>query len=343
VEVGVYTQPAVDRKEPTARTAAAPPHESALIAEPTPEDLDAGVLEERRVPKVVPRVEALTTDELRMQAPPRQRYPVRLRRALGELWRSRELVVSLVERDLRVRYKQAVLGVFWAVLAPILTMVLFTIVFGRIARLVPAGVPGPVFFYSVLVPWSLFQSATSFATNSIIANAPIIRKVYCPREVFPIAGIFSSFADFLVSAVILLGFLLAFEFWPTWAWLSVIPLLAVELMLLGVITLLFSGAVAYFRDMRYLTPSFLQVLLFLSPIAYPMERVERVLGDSPLADLYPYLNPLVPILDGFRRALVYGEWPMWGPLGAAAVVSAVLLGLAYSWYKRLDGYLADVI
>jgi ABC-2 type transport system permease protein/lipopolysaccharide transport system permease protein len=252
-------------------------------------------------------------------------------------------VVSLVERDLRVRYKQAVLGVFWAVLAPILTMVLFTIVFGRIARLVPAGVPGPVFFYSVLVPWSLFQSATSFATNSIIANAPIIRKVYCPREVFPVAGILSSFADFLVSAVILLGFLLAFEFWPTWTWVSVIPLLAVELMLLGAITLLFSGAVAYFRDMRYLTPSFLQVLLFLTPIAYPLERVERVLGDSLLADLYPYLNPLVPIMDGFRRALVYGEWPMWGPLGVAAVVSALLLGVAYYWYKRIDGYLADVI
>jgi ABC-type polysaccharide/polyol phosphate export permease len=330
----------VEQRERTERA----PRQGALEPEVTEEDLESGVLDEHRVPKVVPRVAALTTDELKIQSPPRQRYPVKMRRALAELWAGRELIHSLVERDLRVRYKQALLGVFWAVLSPLLTMVLFSIVFGRLAGLVPEGVPGPIFYYSVLVPWTLFQSATSFSTNSIIANAPIIRRVYCPREVFPVAGIFSSMADFVVSSVILVGMLFAFGYWPTWTWFAVFPLLAVELVLLAGLTLFFAGAIAFFRDMRYLTPSFLQVLLFLTPIAYPLSKVTEAAGaDSTFAKIYPYINPLVPVMDGFRRALVFDQWPMWAPLGSAALVGVVTLTLAYRWYKRIDGYLADVI
>jgi ABC-type polysaccharide/polyol phosphate export permease len=320
------------------------PHEGAIIDEPTPEDLESGALEEHGVPEHIPRVKALTTEELATSAPARQRYPVSIFASLKELWRARELIQSLVERDLRVRYKQALLGVFWAVLAPILTMVLFTIVFGKIAGLAPDDVPGPVFFYSVLVPWSLFQAATSFATNSVIANAPIIRKVYCPREVFPIAGIFSSMADFLVSFVILVGFLVVFGYPPYWTWLALIPLVFVELLLLAALTLVFSGTIAYFRDMRYLTPSILQILLFLTPIAYPLSKFTEAAGeDSFLAQAYPYINPLVPIMDGFRRTLIDHQWPDWGPLGVAATVGAILLASAYLWFKRIDGYLADVI
>ena len=323
--------------------------EGDLVQEPGPEDLETGVLEERRVPRVIPKVEPRTTEELPSEAPARQRYPVKVRRSLAELWRSRELLTGLVERDLRVRYKQAILGVFWAVLNPLLTMVLFTLVFGHIAKVAPAlNVPYPVFAYSALVPWALFQSATNYSVNAIIANAPIVRKIYCPREVFPIAAVMSSFADFLISFVILFGMIFAFEQTrqPDLAWLAVIPLLLVMTILMLALAMFFSGAIAYFRDIRYIVPSVLQALLFLTPIAYPLSKITSLslFQDHPLlVKAYVYLNPLVPIMDGFRRALVYGRWPMWGPLTSAALISAVALALAYWWYKRIDGYLADVI
>jgi ABC-type polysaccharide/polyol phosphate export permease len=334
------------------------PHDGVLIDEPGPEDLEDGVLEERRVPRVIPRVEPRTTEDLAVGAPPKQRYPVGMGRALRDLWGARELVLGLVERDLRVRYKQALLGVFWAVLNPLLTMVLFTFVFGNVARFskTTGGVPYPLFAYAALVPWSLFQSATNYSINSIIANAPIVRKIYCPREVFPIGAVISSSADFLISMAILFIMCFAYGFFPTWTWLALIPLLIVLWMLMLALALFFSATVAYLRDVRYVVPSVLQALLFLSPIAYSLNTLRNRVGlfhDHPLVvTIYKFVNPLAPILDGFRRALVgtakghgvaHTQWPEWGPFLTAAAVSAVALGAAYWWYKRRDGYLADVI
>jgi len=325
------------------------PHDGLLIEEPSPEDLDEGVLEERRVPRVIPRVEPRTTEDLPTRAPPKQRYPVSVRRSLANLWGARELVLGLVERDLRVRYKQAILGVFWVVLNPLLTMVLFTFVFGKLARFSAGtgGVPYPLFAYSALVPWSLFQAATNYSINAIIANAPIVRKIYCPREVFPIAAVLSSSADFLISMSILFIMSFAFGYFPTVVWLALIPLLAVMFMLMLALALFFSATVAYFRDVRYVVPSILQALLFLSPIAYSLDTLTQrvaLFREHPLLlDIYQYVNPLAPILDGFRRVLAYHQWPDWGPLAVAAGVSFLGLGFAYWWYKRRDGYLADVI
>jgi ABC-type polysaccharide/polyol phosphate export permease len=325
------------------------PHDGVLIGEPGPEDLEEGVLEERRVPRVIPRVEPRTTEDLATAAPSKQRYQVGMGRALRDLWGARELVLGLVERDLRVRYKQAILGVFWAVLNPLLTMVLFSFVFGHLAKFSngTGGVPYALFAYSALVPWSLFQAATNYSINSIIANAPIVRKIYCPREVFPIAAVISSSADFLISMLILFLMSFSFGYFPTWSWLALFPLLAVLFILMLALALFFSATVAYFRDVRYIVPSVLQALLFLSPIAYSLQtltsRVELFREHPLLLSIYQYVNPLAPILDGFRRALTAGQWPAWGPLGVAAAVSTAGLAAAYWWYKRRDGYLADVI
>ncbi len=325
------------------------PHEGHLIAEPGPEDLDEGVLEERRVPRVIPRVEPRTTDDIAIEAPTRQRYPVKMGHALRSLWGARELVLGLVERDLRVRYKQAALGVFWAVLNPLLTMVLFSFVFGNLAKFsnTTDGVPYPLFAYSALVPWSLFQSATNYSVNSIIANAPIVRKIYCPREVFPIGAVISSSADFLISMAILIVMSIAYGYYPTWTWLAMIPLLAVLWVLMLALALFFSATVAYFRDVRYIVPSVLQALLFLTPIAYSMQTLQQrvpFFQDHPNAiTVYKFVNPLAPIIDGFRRALAYDQWPDWGPFAVGAALSVLALALSYWWYKRRDGYLADVI
>ncbi|MFL5798040.1 MAG: ABC transporter permease [Actinomycetota bacterium] len=332
-----------------ARMVVTAPHDGVLVGEPGPEDLEEGVLEERRVPRVIPRVEPRTTDDLATAAPPKQRYPIGMGRALADLWGARELVLGLVERDLRVRYKQAILGVFWAVLNPLLTMVLFSFVFGHLAKFSKGtgGVPYALFSYSALVPWSLFSAATNYSINSIIANAPIVRKIYCPREVFPIAAVLSSSADFLISMLILFLMSFGFGYFPTWEWLALFPLLAVLFVLMLALALFFSATVAYFRDVRYIVPSVLQALLFLSPIAYSLQtltsRVALFREHPLLLSIYQYVNPLAPILDGFRRALTAGEWPAWGPLGVAAAVSSAGLALAYWWYKRRDGYLADVI
>jgi len=226
-------------------------------------------------------------------------------------------------------------------------MVLFTFVFGHIARFQNSiSVPYPIFAYSALVPWSLFQSATNYSVNAVISNAPIIRKIYCPREVFPIGAVISSGADFLISMVILFAMCFSYGFFPTWVWLALIPLLVALVVMLLALSMIFSVAVAYFRDVRYVVPSVLSVLLFLTPIAYPLNRLTSIslFRNHPgLIKAYSYINPLAPIIDGFRRVLVFNQWPEWSPFGFATALSVVGLIVAYRWYKQVDGYLADVI
>jgi ABC-type polysaccharide/polyol phosphate export permease len=303
---------------------------------------EAQIAEEEATHRPIPRVRPRTTDELDVEPPARQRYRVHLRSSLRELFASRELLLTFVERDLRVRYKQAVLGGLWAVLQPLMLMVIFTIVFGRIAKIPHGGVPYPIFSYSTLVAWGFFSGAIAYGTNAIVANAPIIRKTYCPRELFPISSVLSSGFDYLISSVILLGMLFAYGKTPQLTWLAYPVLLLVLVLLITTLTMIVSAATVYFRDIRYATPMVLQVLLYATPIAYPLGRAQAALPRG-LSALYPYVNPLVPIMDGFRRVLVFGQWPQWAPLGFAGAVSTVGLFATYWWYKRIDRNFADVI
>src|SRR3989442_1270101 len=161
------------RRNPCSYPPAHEPSDAESLAEPLSEEQ---IAEEERTHRVIPRVAPRTTDDLEIEPPQRQRYPVRLGHALSEMWATRELLLTFVERDLRVRYKQAVLGGLWAILQPLLLMVIFTVVFGHIARVPHQGVPYPIFSYSTLVPWGFFSGAIAYATNAIITNAPVIRK-----------------------------------------------------------------------------------------------------------------------------------------------------------------------
>jgi ABC-type polysaccharide/polyol phosphate export permease len=314
--------------------------------EPAEDDLgpvpEAQVAEEAASHQAIPRVRPRTTEELDREPPPRERYRTPLFASLWELFGSWELLLTFVERDLRVRYKQAVLGGVWAVLQPLILMVIFTVVFGKIARIPHGGVPYPVFSYSTLVPWGFFSGAIAYGTNAIVTNAPIIRKTYCPRELFAISSVFSSGFDYLISLVILFGMLLAFGFPPTRTWVAFPLLLVILVTMITVLTMIVSAATVYFRDIRYATPMVLQVLLYATPIAYPLSQAKAALPPT-LAAMYPYLNPLVPVMDGFRRALVFGRWPQWAPLSFAGVGSVITLVLTYWWYKRIDRNFADVI
>lgn len=287
-------------------------------------------------------VRPLTTQDLDIVPPPRQRYPVSLRQSLKQLLAARELVLTFAERDLRVRYKQTVLGGVWAILQPVILMVIFSVVFGRIAHVGSEGAPYPVFAYSALVPWGFFAGALTYGTTSLIQSSGIVRKIYLPREIFPLASIVSSGVDFGSSLLILLAMLTAYGYFPRVAWIAY-PLLFLVLLLFTVAATLMSAAVTvHFRDVRFVVPTLLQILLFLTPIAYPMGRALDSLSPG-LASAYPYLNPLVPVIDGFRRVLVHGRWPDWGPLGVSAAVGGLAVVLAYRAYKRLDASFPDVI
>jgi ABC-type polysaccharide/polyol phosphate export permease len=304
----------------------------------------AQLAEEERLGRKIPRVRALTTEDLgELQPPHRQRYPVHTLRKVKELWRARELLYTFVERDIRVRYKQAVLGAFWAIAQPLFLMVVFSVVFGRIANISTDGVePYAIFSYTALVPFQLFASSLNYGTSSIVSNWATIRKIALPREVFPLASVASAGFDFLVSSVILLGMLIVFGYYPRVTWLAYPVLLVVLLIITTAVTLLASMTTAYVRDTRYGIPLMIQVLMFATPVAYPLSKAQEALP-SWLADSYAYLNPLVPVLDGFRSVLAKGEWPQWGPLGVAAGVGLIGLLLIYRWYKRLDPNFADVV
>ncbi|MGH2635420.1 MAG: ABC transporter permease [Actinomycetota bacterium] len=306
------------------------------------------IVEEEATHRVLPRVNPLTTRDLEVEPPPRQRYRTPLRRSFAELIRARELLFTFVERDLKVRYKQAKLGAMWAILQPLMLMVVFTVVFGRIAKIGSEGLPYPIFAYTALVPWGLFSGAVGYGTNSIIGASGTIRKIYCPREIFPLTSVLSAGFDFLVSSVILFSMLMVYTFTtnqvpgPTITWVAFPLLLLLTLVYALTFTLFASAATVYYRDVRYGMPMLLTILMYATPVAYPIDKAVSALPEG-LQNAYPYLNPLAPIMDGFRRVLAHGEWPAWEPLGSAAAVGLVALFLVYRWYKRIDGTFADVI
>jgi len=300
------------------------------------------VLEARDRGAAISRVPYLTDADLDVTPPARDPRRVHLWRSVRELFGAYELLFTLTERDLRVRYKQAFLGALWAILQPLFLMVIFSVVFGKIARVGSEGVPYPIFSYVALVPWGFFSNSVNYATGNITSNAWMIRKVYLPRDVLPLSAMLSAFADFLASGAILLVMLFAYGLTPRLTWLAY-PILFGILMLLAVAAAYaVSMVTVYFRDTRYGIPTLLQVLMYATPVAYPLAKAQAALSPG-LRRAYFYLNPFVPIVDGFRRILIHGQWPQWGPLGAAAAVGLVSLYLTYRRYKRLDPTFADVI
>jgi ABC-type polysaccharide/polyol phosphate export permease len=304
----------------------------------------AQLAEEERLGRKIPRVRALTTEDLgELQPPSKQRYPVRILQKLAELWRARELVYTFVERDLRVRYKQAVLGAFWAIAQPLMLMVVFSVVFGRIANISTDGIePYAIFSYTALVPFQLFAGSLNYGTSSIVSNWATIRKIYMPREIFPLASVASAGFDFIVSSVILFGMLMVFGYYPRGTWVAYPLLLIVLLIITTSVTMLASMITAYIRDTRYGIPLLIQVLMYATPVAYPLSEARKALPEW-LADSYAYVNPLVPVMDGFRTILLKGEWPDWGPLASATGMGLILLMLVYRWYKQVDPNFADVV
>lgn len=274
------------------------------------------------------------------EAPPpelRVRRPLKARNSLGELWGSRELIRALAERQLRAQYKQAMLGFAWALFGPLLFMVVFTVFFQRVANIDTRGVPYALFAYLGLVPWTFFSSSVSTGGQSLINNSSLLNKIYCPRAVFPLAMIVCAAVDTLiaVSALIVLFAVLTVAPQPTTVWLPV--LLVVQVAFTVGVTLIVSAVTVYLRDVRHALPMLLQLLLFATPVAYGFDIVP-----TSFQPVYAALNPLAPVIDGYRRTVLYGQQPDWELLGVGGVSALVFLVLGYTIFRRLEAGFSDV-
>ncbi len=266
-------------------------------------------------------------------APPTRWWAVPFR----EIWDSRELVYFFVWRDIKVRYKQTAIGAAWAVLQPFLTMLVFTLFFGKLAHIPSDGLPYPVFYYAALFPWTYFAFSLQNATSIIVENQRVITKVYFPRLDLPISAVLSGLLDFGISFLMFIAFMVYYGIRPTHAflWFPFFLLLAL-LTALGV-GLWLSALNAIYRDIRYVMPFLIQFWLFASPIAYPTSMV-------PAKWRWLYgLNPMAGVIDGFRWSLTgKGTPPGHLMLISIGVVVAVLLtGLGY--FQKMETTVADVV
>lgn len=267
----------------------------------------------------------------------RYRRDLRMRTALVRLWEVREVVLSLVQREVRVRYNQTILGLGWALLAPVSLMVVFSLFLDRVASVETSGVPYPLFSYIGILPWTFFSNAVTTGGNSIVQNLSLLNKVDTPREVFPVASVIVAAID-AAAATLALAALFAIygrapE--PTTAW--ALPLIVILVVFTTAGALLVSAVVVYLRDLRHAIAVVLQFGLFATPVIYGLDALP-----ARLADVVRYGNPLAPVIDGLRRAVLEGAAPELAPTAAAALISTVLLLGSYKLFKRLEVGMADV-
>lgn len=254
-----------------------------------------------------------------------------------ELWRYRDLFFFLVWRDVKTRYAQSVLGVGWAVIQPVFSMIVFTVVFGGLARVSSDGVPYAIFSYTALVPWTYFANALTAATGSLIASSNMITKVYFPRLVIPLAPVLAKLLDFGIALLILFGLMLWYGIAPT-VWGLALPLLVLLMMLTaaGMGMWLTALAVQY-RDVKYAMSFGVQLLMYAAPVVYPASSV------PPRFRLLYGLFPMAGVIEGFRSALL-GTNPMpWDLLGVGGVVAAALVVSGLLYFRRMERIFADVV
>ena len=256
---------------------------------------------------------------------------------LQRLFQYRDLVYTLSVHRVKVRYKQTILGTAWAILQPLAIMLVFTLVFSIIARIPTDGAPYPVFAYAALLPWTFFSTAVSSSATGLVGHAQLITKVYFPREILPLTYVIAAGFDFLVASIVLAGLLIYYGISITIQALYIVPISAILIVLTTAISLLLSAIHIRFRDVGVALPFLLQFLMYATPVIYPLNAVPRS-----LLPLYS-LNPMVGIIEGFRRALVYGAVPDFELLAISSGTSMFLLLFAYLYFKRVEATMADII
>lgn len=256
---------------------------------------------------------------------------------LSEVWQHAELLYFLIWRDVKVRYKQTALGVLWVVLQPLLGAIIFTVIFGKFAKMPSDGLPYPVFVYAGLVPWTFFATALTRSTASLVTDAELIAKIYFPRLILPLTAILSSLVDFASGMLIVLAMAWWWGITPTVAMLAVPVFLLLSVLTALALALWLAPMNARYRDVGHTVPFLVQAWMFASPVVYPSSIVPEQ-----WRTLYG-LNPMAGVIEGFRWALLGNSAPQFGVMAVSAAVIVLLTVGGIAWFKRMELTFADVI
>jgi lipopolysaccharide transport system permease protein len=284
---------------------------------------------------VVSKSESVDSDSASVTIirPPRGWLPIDLR----ELWAYRELLYFFVWRDIKVRYKQTVLGFAWAILQPLFMMIVFTLFFGTLAKVPSEKIPYPLFSYAAVLPWTLFAEGLTRSSNSLVAEANLLQKIYFPRLLMPLSGVLSPVVDFAIALVVLAALMVYFSYAPTIAILLLPVFLVLQLMLAVGVGLWLSAINVEYRDVRYVVPFLVQLWLFASPVIYSINWVpER------FRTVYAVVNPMVGIIEGFRWAILGMEPPTYVFIGSVVIIVVILVSGAF-YFRRRERTFADVV
>ncbi len=254
-----------------------------------------------------------------------------------ELWRYRELIYFLTWRDIKVRYKQAVLGIAWALLQPILTTLISTVVFGILLKVSSDGLPYPIFVMSALMPWQLFSTSLQKSSISLVGNANLLTKIYFPRLIIPVSSVLAVLVDFAISFCILIVMMFIYKIYPSWQIFWIIPLTLMAILTALAVGLWLSALNVQYRDVQHMVPFLVQIWMYASPIVYPIETIPEGIWRT----LYG-LNPMVGVIQGFRWALFGGAPPDLTLLVSVIVVIALFIsGLFY--FRHMEKTFADIV
>ena len=265
--------------------------------------------------------------------PPKGWIPVNLR----ELWVYRELLYFLAWRDIKVRYRQTMLGFAWAIIQPLFMMIVFSLFFGKLAGVPSEGIPYPLFSYAAVLPWTLFAEGLTRSSNSLVQESNLLQKVYFPRLIMPLSGILSPLVDFAIAFLVLFGLMFYFGYYPgiTMLWLPLFLLL--ELMLALGVGLWLSATNVEYRDVRYVIPFLIQIWLFASPVVYSTTFVPERFQTA-----YGIINPMAGVIEGFRWAILGTEPPSYLLAGSAAIIVVILISGTF-YFRRREKTFADVV
>jgi lipopolysaccharide transport system permease protein len=263
--------------------------------------------------------------------------PLRLLGGIGKLAQYRDLLYTLSVHRIKVRYKQSVLGITWAILQPLSLMLIYTVIFSYIARMPSDGAPYAIFAYAALLPWTCFSNALTNATNSLVNHSHLVTKVYFPREILPLTYVIAAIFDFLIASTVFIGLMIYYHVPLTLNALYVVPIVFVLMVFTTAVALLFSATQVRFRDIGVAMPLLLQLWMFATPVVYPLSAVPKR-----LLPVYS-LNPMVGLIESFRQVMLYGVVPDLSLLGIAALISTLLLVASYIYFKRVEATVADII
>lgn len=255
-----------------------------------------------------------------------------------EIWRFRELLYIFAWRDIKVRYKQTILGIVWAIFQPFVTMVIFSVIFGRLAAIPSGGVPYPIFVYTGLLLWNYFSSALTNASDCLVSNEGIIKKVYFPRLILPLSTAVTPLVDFCFAFIVLIGMMIYFHYIPTLLGIIFLPvLLVISLLTASGLGFFLASVNVKFRDVRYILPFFIQILMFVTPVIYPPTIIPAQLR------WILSLNPMTGVIS-FARATLLGSGSVnWTQLGISGAIGVVILFLGIAYFRKTERFFADIL